>query len=614
MPLPFFLSFLKGTCFFLALAAAVASLSVIPEGNLLPALAANFAAFNPPSHRIPSLVKSARVANTIPGNTPPVQAPQRGPGEELPSASASPFTRVLRLLKPSHSHTAYTATVLLMVSAVLSRLMGLVRVKYIALVFGKGMEADAFIAAFQLPDMISYFLVGGAASITFVTILTRYRDTGREAEGERSLSVILTTMVLVLGSTILLAEILAPWLVRLLFPGFDGVKAALCIHLTRILLPAQLCFFGGGLFGAVLLVRKQFSVQAVTPLIYNLGTILGGLFLARRIGVSSLAWGTVAGALVGPFLLNYLAARRVGTRYRPILDWNDEGLREWVRLSVPLMVGVSLVTADSWIINRFASHAEGAVALMSYAKQLFTAPMAVLAQAAGAASMPFFARLWAQDKHYEFANEVADSVSRVAALGLLAASGMIALAPALVDLVLLGGKFKGADTALTAGYFAVFSIALCLWSAQAIYARAFYAAANTLVPMIAGTIVTLVSLPIYAGLYRLHGAMGLAVASDIGIALQTLSLAFLLHQRRMVSLASLDYRELGRCLGAGTVSALAVWLTVAGLGRFLPLHSRAIDAITLLAGSALWLLITGFLLHSLGSALPSVVRKRLGLR
>ena len=115
----------------------------------------------------------------------PVAAKDSAPG-------SSRYSRVLRLLRPSHSHTAYTATVLLMVSAVLSRLMGLVRVKYIALVFGRGMEADAFNAAFVLPDMLSYFLVGGAASITFVTILTRYRDTGREAEGERSLSVILT--------------------------------------------------------------------------------------------------------------------------------------------------------------------------------------------------------------------------------------------------------------------------------------------------------------------------------------------------------------------------------------------------------------------------------------
>ncbi len=98
-----------------------------------------------------------------------------------------------------------------MVSTFLSRIIGLVRVKYIMLLFGSGMAADALTAAFVLPDMISYFLIGGAASITFVTILTRYRETGREAEGERSLSVILTTMYLVMGSIIVLAEIFAPW-------------------------------------------------------------------------------------------------------------------------------------------------------------------------------------------------------------------------------------------------------------------------------------------------------------------------------------------------------------------------------------------------------------------
>ena len=89
----------------------------------------------------------------------------------------------------------------------------------------------------------------------------------------------------------------------------------------------------------------------------------------------------------------------------------------------------------------------GAVSLMSYAKQLFTAPMAVLAQAAGAASMPFFASLWSQEKRYEFATGVADSVSRVAALGLLAASGMVALGVPMVDLLFVGGRFSAADCA-----------------------------------------------------------------------------------------------------------------------------------------------------------------------
>jgi putative peptidoglycan lipid II flippase len=534
--------------------------------------------------------------------------------DQVRAVRGSRLSRALGLLRPSHSHTAYSATVLLMVSAVLSRLMGLVRVKYTTLVFGRGMEADALNAAFVLPDMISYFLVGGAASITFVTILTRYRNTGREAEGERSLSVILTTMALVLGGAILIAELAAPWFIGWWFSGFDAQKAALCVELTRILLPAQLCFFAGGVFGAVLLVNKQFYAQAVTPLIYNLGTIVGGILLAHRIGVSSLAIGTVAGAALGPLLVNAMGAYRMGTRFKPILDWQDEGFREWVRLSIPLMIGVSLVTADNWIIAHFASSTSGAVSVMNYAKQLFTAPMAVLAQAAGAASMPFFARLWAKEERYEFAIEVANSVSRVASLGLLAASGMIALAPALVDLVLRGGKYTAADTAQTAGYFALFSISLCLWSAQAIYARAFYAAGNTLIPMIAGTAVTVVSLPVYALLYKLHGATGLAVASDIGITLQTATLAVLLHQRRMVSLASLDYRELCRCLAAGVIAGVAIWGAIAGSGHYVHNETRWMDAVQLVVGSALWMVIAGWLLDKMGSGLPRASLTRLGLK
>jgi putative peptidoglycan lipid II flippase len=527
----------------------------------------------------------------------------------------------MRMLRPSHAHSVFSATLVLMASTLLSGIFGLLRNMYIAWLFGKGMEADAFMAAFQLPDMIAYFLVGGAASITFVTILTRYRDAGHEEEGKRSLSVILTTMYLVLGGAIVLGEIFAPYYVRWWFNGFDAKKAELCVHLTRILLPAQLFFFAGGVFGAVLLVRKQFNVQAVAPLIYNLGTIVGGLLLVKHFGVSSLAIGTVAGAFCGPFLLNAVFARRAGTHYRPILDWQDKGLREWVRLSLPLMAGVSLVTADSWIITHFASSTNGAISLMTYAKRLFTAPMAVLAQAAGAASMPFFASLWSKGRRFEFATAVADSVSRVACLGLLAASAMAALGEPLVSLLFTGGRFSVADARECAGYFAVFSISLFFWSAQAIYSRAFYAAGNTFAPMAAGTVITVISLPVYAAFYRWYGAMGLAFASDIGIALQTLTIAGLLHRRHMVSLASLDYREIGRCVLAAVASGVAAWAIFSWLGGMiihawgthLPAHSRWTDLAVLIAGTVLWGGSAVWILQKAGSALPKVMMKRLGL-
>lgn len=530
----------------------------------------------------------------------------------MASSSTTPrWRRALTMLRPSHSHTAFTATLLLMSSVMASRVIGLVKTKYIAYLLGRTAAADAFNAAFQLPDMLSYFLIGGAASITFVTMLTRYRDEGRDAEGARAMSVILTTMGLVLGSAIVLAEFAAPMLVRLLLRGFesDPAKAALCVHLTRILFPAQLFFLAGGVFAAVLLARKQFAVQAVTPLIYNCGIIFGGVLLYRHFGVSALAVGAVAGAFCGPFLLNAIWAHRAGMHYRPILEWNNPGLHEWVRMSIPLMLGVSLVSADNWIINYFASHTGGAVSLLTYAKQLFNVPVA-LGQAAGAASLPFLASLYIKPDRAPFSRAVNSSVSRILAFSILLTGFLIAMALPAVDVVFRGGKFHRADSGTMAVYFGVFAISLCLWSAQAIYARAFYAAGNTLTPMIAGTIVTAVSLPIYWSLYKTVGPAGLAIASDIGILIQTLTLAVLLHWRRMVSLGGLEYGELLRSVAAAGVVCAAL----AAMRHFAPTTSRIRELELLLAGAVIWVGISGAVLKLTGSALPDQLLSRFGMR
>jgi putative peptidoglycan lipid II flippase len=528
----------------------------------------------------------------------------------MAASSVTPrWRQALRVLRPSHKHTAFTATLLLMTSVMASRVIGLVKTKYIAYLLGRSAAADAFNAAFQLPDMLSYFLIGGAASITFVTMLTRYREQGQEAEGERAMSVILTTMGLVLGAAILLAEFAAPALVRVLLQGFenDPAKAALCVHLTRILLPAQLFFLGGGVFAAVLLARKQFAVQAVTPLIYNCGIIFGGVLLYRHVGVSSLAFGAVAGAFSGPFLLNAVWAHRAGMRFRPILEWKNRGLHEWVRMSVPLMLGVSLVSADNWIINYFASHTGGAISLLTYAKQLFNVPVA-LGQAAGAASLPFLASLSVRADRAPFSRAVNSSVSRILAFSILLTGFLIAMALPSVDVVLRGGAFHRSDSGTMALYFAIFSISLCLWSAQAIYARAFYAAGNTLTPMIAGTLVTLISLPVYWGMYRSFGAAGLAIASDIGILIQTLTLAVLLDRRRMVSLGGLEYPELLRSVLAAAVAYAAL----AALRHLAPTTSRLLELALLLAGMALWFGVSIGVLKLTGSGLPGQLFSRFG--
>ena len=248
----------------------------------------------------------------------------------------------------------------------------------------------------------------------------------------------------------------------------------------------------------MLLSHRLFLFPAFGPLIYNVFIILGGVVGGRHFGIASLAYGALVGSFAGPFLASVIGAARIGTGYRPSFDIWNPAFREWVKLSVPLMLGVSLVTADDWIFRHYASSGVGDITRLTFAKRLFAVPIAVLGQATGQASLPFFARLFNEKKLKEFADTVNDSVYRVSAASLLATGWMMVAAVPLIDLVYRRGKFLFADTQTSAIYFFWFSLSLVLWSAQGLYARAFYAAGDTLTPMTAVSVITVASLPIYA--------------------------------------------------------------------------------------------------------------------
>ena len=510
------------------------------------------------------------------------------------------MTKLLRFFRPSHQHTAFSATLLLISAVMASRVIGYARDAYIAWAYGAGGATDAYVAAFTLPDFLNYIVAGGAASITFISIYTRFLAEKRTDEAQKTFSIIITVMTAVMIVGTIATEIFAPQFVRWFVKGFPPDKIDLCVHLTRILLPAQIFFYVGGVVSAVLLSHRLFLFPAFGPLIYNLFIILGGVVGGRHFGIASLAYGALAGAFAGPFLASVIGAARIGTGYRPSFRVTNPAFLEWVKLSVPLMLGVSLVTADDWILRHYAASGVGDITRLTFAKRLFAVPIAVLGQATGQASLPFFARLFNEKKLQEFADTVNDSVYRVSAASLLATGWMMVAALPLIDLVYRRGKFLFTDTQTSAVYFFWFSLSLVLWSAQGLYARAFYAAGDTLTPMVAVSLITLLSLPIYSILFHTFGVVGLAWASDIGIAINLLALAALLHHRGLVSLGGLRWKELGKsalaAVIAGVISfevARVVPLSGAGHGsRVADLAQLALVSITWAAAAAagLWLL------------------------
>jgi putative peptidoglycan lipid II flippase len=233
--------------------------------------------------------------------------------------------------------------------------------------------------------------------------------------------------------------------------------------------------------------------------------------------------------------------------------------------------------------------------------------MMMIGPAAGAASLPFFASLWAKADVAAFSAAVNRSVSRLLSVSLLLSALLIALAYPIVDVALRRGRFHASDASAAAELFVLFCLSLVFWTSQNLYARAFYGAGNTLTPMISGTVVTVLSLPIYALLFHSDGVRGLVIASDIGIAAHMIALAVLLHRKRMVSLAGLEWPELGKALGAALASGAATAITL----RVLPLGvTHLANFARLLIGSVVWLAVAVGLLLAMKSSLPAAVLRR----
>lgn len=407
-------------------------------------------------------------------------------------------------------------------SVFLSRFMGLIRDKIISYFFGATRETDLYFAAFVIPDFINYLLAGAYFSITLIPLLAEYFHR-EEEEGWEFLSTILTWIFLTAGALTLVAMILSPRLAFLAAPGLDGSSLDRLARFLRIVLPAQVCFLLGSCFTAVLYLRKQFLLPAVVPLVYNFMIILGGVILRAR-GMEGFCWGVLGGALLGNFLLPLLAVRKGGgIRFRPRLV--HPGLKKFLFLALPLMLGQSIVVLDEQFTRVFASLAgAGAVSWLNYGRRIMMVPVGVVAQGAGVASYPFLADLVAQKAFSKFYDTLNQALRNVCVLLIPLSLWMVTVSGPIVLLIFQQGSFGSNDTVQTARVLKVLLLVVLFWGGQQIVARGYYAQQDTLTPAVVGTLTTFVSIPIFYMGSLHYGALGVAGAGGASVILYSLVL------------------------------------------------------------------------------------------
>lgn len=454
-----------------------------------------------------------------------------------------------------------------------SRLLGLIRQVVFAGLLGAGTAGDEYFVAFLIPDLLNYLLAGAYMAITLIPLLTRRFAHGDEDDAQRAFWAVARPLALGITVLAVLAFPLVEPILRLVEPGFTEEQVGRAAHLTRIVLPAQVFFVLGQLFTAWQFARERFLIPTLGPIIYNLGIIAGGLIgaLGRQDpGADGFAWGALAGAFAGIFLLQVWGAWRQGLRWRSDGLRRHPAVRRYFTLAIPLMLGQSLVVLDEQLGRAFGSlHADGGISWLSFGRQAMLVPVGVIAQAAGVAAYPFLARLAAEGRHREMAAAVGRAVRYVIVFSLAGAAALMALSEPVVRLLYERGSFDAADTAATAGTVLFFAIGIPMWGIQQILARGFYAREEMWAPVLIGTAATVAAVPIYWVLNRALGIEGLALASSLAITLYTAALAIVWYRRTGPHEALPVAITAGRALVPAGLSGLAVWWLAASIGDLL---------------------------------------------
>ncbi len=426
------------------------------------------------------------------------------------------------------------AAAIMMAAILASRLLGLIRTSVVADILGQRFQADVYNAAFMIPNLLFFLIAGGALSSAFIPVFAEYISTDREEDAWRIFSTVACVMTAVVSLFIILGWIFTGPLIKLVNFGYSPEKVAATVPLTRILLPAQLCFFLGGLLMGTQNARQRFLIPALGPIIYNFSTIVGGILLARRLGPAGFCWGALFGAIVGNLALQLWATRRLGMRFFPSLDFRHPGVVKVWKLMLPVILGLALPQVSIIINGMFASDlGNGPQSALVNANRLMQFPLGVFAQAMAVAIFPTLAIQAATGKLAELRRTASLGIRSILFLTIPSSLWMMILATPIVQIILQHGRFTAADSRMTVIAMDFYSIGIFAWSAQAVLARGFYALQDSITPVVIGTVATIIFIPLnWIFMVNLHLEYGgLALATSLGAIMNMVALFWVLRRR-----------------------------------------------------------------------------------
>lgn len=397
-------------------------------------------------------------------------------------------------------------TLVLIVSNLLSRILGLARDALLAHRGGLSMDVDAYNLAFLIPDLLNHFLGAGLLPVTLIPLIMPLLKEGRYDLASQHVS----RLINVLGLVVIVGCGLAFWKMEWLLPlicekQLSAELMAKTVHYSRILLFAQVFFVAGGFFNAMQYGRMKFFLPAMAPLAYNGMIILMG-WLSPGGTVEGFCWGVLGGAFLGSFIFQWIGAYQAGFRWSGIWEPFNPEVGKYLWKTLPFLVGASAVFANEFVYRRFGAEDVGSIASLGFGLRMSMAISGVLGGAVGIAVYPWFSRLCAENKKRELSFELGKLLEKVLVILVPVLVLMYVSAELIIRLYLGSGHFGLAEIQRQVPYLQAYLWQVIPMTILILVNRAYYADQRTWFPSVISVALFLGSWPLYT-VFREYGAI-----------------------------------------------------------------------------------------------------------
>jgi putative peptidoglycan lipid II flippase len=456
----------------------------------------------------------------------------------------------------------------------LSRVAGLIRDRVFAHYFGNSDAADAFRAAFRIPNFLQNLFGEGVLSASFIPVYAGLLARDDEKEARRLAAAIAALLALTTSILVLLGVLATPYLIDAIAPGFHGEKRELTIRLVRILFPgAGLLVLSAWCLG-ILNSHRRFFLSYTAPVIWNVAMIATLLAYGGRRDQFALApvvaWGSVAGSALQVLVQLPVVLRLVG-RLRLTLGYQLENVRIVVRNFVPVFISRGVVQLSAYVDSLLASLLPtGAVAALAYAQTLYTLPVSLFGMAVSAAELPVMSGALGTEQEIAQAlrTRLNAGLRQIAYFVAPSAMAFLALGDVVAATIYQSGRFTHADAVYVWGILAGSGVGLLASTLGRLYSSTYYALRDTRTPLrfavLRVALTTLlgylaaIPLPPALGLDPRWGVAGLTASAGIAGWVEFVLLRWKLNQR--IGATGLPRGFLAQAWGAALGATAAGWL------------------------------------------------------